>query len=121
MSTCKRRVPKELYCFSCENKIFREDDNFGPICLGCFKKTKKRDLLSAAAIARVVVAIVPIVCPHDLETAHSKCRFGRATAAYFNVLVLDRNLEPTEITGPYTAKAAEKRAKTLRRRHRGKP
>jgi len=112
----KKPMP-ETYCFSCESRILSEGDNFGPVCKNCYKKTKRRDLLMSAAIARTVVAVVPTVCPHE-DQKHGKCKFGMSTACYFNVLVLNRNLEPVEITGPYTAKAAERRAKSLRRKKR---
>lgn len=113
----KKLNDDEVFCFSCESRLFKNEDKLGPICPNCFKKTKRRDPLLAAAIARAVVAIVPTVCPHD-GRKHGKCKYGSPTACYFNVIVLDKNLEPVEITGPYTSRAAEKKAKSLRRRKR---
>ena len=113
------KVPDEVFCFSCEGKIESESGQLGPFCLECFRKTKKREPHAHAKIGHQLVAIVPIVCPHADDRGH-RCRYCRASAAYFNVLVLDRKLEPIEITGPYTAKAAERMAKRIKRRKDGK-
>lgn len=112
-----KKAPSESYCFSCESLLLTEEEKHGPFCRGCFQKTKRRDPLMKAAVARRVVAVVPVLCPHD-SRPHGKCRYGSAKACWFNVIVLDRELEPTEITGPYSEKQAEKRAKSLRSRFR---
>jgi hypothetical protein len=98
----------ESYCVSCERLLLTERERFEPICCDCFKKTKRKDPLMKAAIRQVVVAVVPMICPHDGDRSH-RCR------TKFNVLVLDKKLEPKEITGPYTLQAAERRANKIRR------
>lgn len=109
----KKPTPSDVYCFSCEGLLLTEGERFGPFCKGCFQKTKRRDPLMRAAVNQTVVAVVPAICPH--ERAHGRCRFSGSTARWFNVIVLDKKLDPIEITGPYTAKAAEKRAARIRR------
>jgi hypothetical protein len=102
---------QEVYCFSCESLLLTDEEKHGPFCRGCYQKTKRKDPLTRAAIARTLVAVVPVVCPHCEERGH-------ACKTRFNVLVLDRKLDPVEITGPYTLRAAEQRAKVLRSRFR---
>lgn len=112
------KVPDETFCFSCEKGLQSESDQFGPFCLHCFRKTKQREPHLHAKVRHHLVAVVPIVCPHADDRGH-RCKYCRASAAYFNVLVLDKNLEPVEITGPYTSKAADRMAKRIRRRNNG--
>ena len=111
--TPKKPAPSEVYCFSCEGLLLTEQERLGPICKSCFQKTKRRDPLMRAAVHQTVVAVVPVLCPH--EKPHGRCRFNVSTASRFNVIVLDKKLDPIEITGPYTEKAAEKRAARIRR------
>jgi hypothetical protein len=105
----------ESYCFSCESLLLTDEEKHGPFCRACFQKTKRKDPLTRAAIARTVVAVVPTICPHDGHP-HGRCRYSGV--GQFNVIVLDKRLEPVEITGPYTLRAAERRAKVLRSRFR---
>jgi hypothetical protein len=104
------RKPKisEEFCYSCEKLLLTEDEKLGPVCGDCFKKTKRKDALMKAAIHKKLVAVVPMVCPHDGRGHYCRTRF--------NVLVLDKKLDPIEITGPYSMREAEKRADRLRRR-----
>lgn len=111
----KKSGPSEVYCFSCETLLLTEEEKHGPFCRPCYQRTKRKDPLMKAAVARRVVAVVPVLCPHE-GSPHGKCRYSNPT--WFNVIVLDRDLEPTEITGPYTEKQAEKRAKSLRSKFR---
>jgi hypothetical protein len=104
-----RKQYSESYCLACEKLMLEEREKF-EVCSECFKKTRRHDPLMSAAIARAVVAVVPTLCPH--EENHGRCRFK--TPKYFNVIVLDRNLEPTAITGPYTERGAEREAKKIR-------
>jgi hypothetical protein len=108
MATKKVKASEE-YCYSCESLLLTADEKHGPFCLGCFQKTKRKDPLMQAAIRQTLVAVVPIVCPHDDER-HHRCRTS------FNVLVLDKKLEPVQVTGPYSLRAAEKLACRLRKR-----
>lgn len=111
METMKPKKLKvsEEYCFGCEGLLLTEQDKHGPFCLSCFQKTKRKDPLMQAAVKQIVVAVVPIVCPHGDERSH-RCR------TRFNVLVLDKKLEPVQITGPYSLRAAERHAKHVQRR-----
>ena len=61
-----------------------------------------------AALRQTVVAVVPMVCPHTSKRHHCRTRF--------QVLILDKNLDPKEITGPYSLSAAERRANSIRKR-----
>ena len=97
----------ESYCLACECLLLTERERFEPICADCFKKTRRKDPLMQAAIRQTLVAVVPVVCPHADERGH-RCRTS------FNVLVLDKKLEPVQITGPYSLRAAEKLAGKLR-------
>lgn len=108
----KMSPSKEYFCTACECRILYEKDDFGPICKSCFKKTKRRDPLMKAAIKSAAVVVVPMVCPHE-ERKHGHCRFKEPR--YFSVIVLDKNLDPKQITAPFTAKAAEREAKRIRR------
>jgi len=108
------KVPSEVFCFSCEKRIESDSDRFDPICLGCFRKTKQRPSSTSKA-SGPVVSIIPMVCPHADDRGH-RCRYCRASAAYFNVIVFDKDLDPVEITGPYSARAAERAVKRIRRR-----
>jgi hypothetical protein len=103
---------EESYCFSCECLLLVENEKLGPICRSCFQKTKRRDPLMRAAIKSAAVVVVPLVCPHD-ERKHGSCRFKEPR--YFSVIVLDKHLEATKITGPYTERGAEREAKRVRR------
>jgi hypothetical protein len=103
----------EEFCYSCERLLLTADEKLGPFCCECFKKTKRKDPLMKAAIRQVVVAVVPMICPHDRDRSH-RCRMK------FNVLVLDKKLEPKEITGPYTLQAAERRANRIRKQIDGR-
>jgi hypothetical protein len=110
---------KEEFCYSCECQLLTADEKLGPFCKDCFKKTKRKDALMKAAIRQAVVAVVPTVCPH--ENRHGRCRFDVMTPRHFNVLVLDKNLEPIRFVGPYTQRGADREAKRLRRQmERGK-
>jgi hypothetical protein len=119
-------VPKktlvEMYCFGCEKLLLEDKEKLGPICPDCYKKTRRKDPLMAAALAKAVVAVVPTICPHDEERRHGRCKFGSDVAGHFNVIVLNKKLEPVEITGPYSLRQAERRAERLRKKHerRGK-
>lgn len=106
-----KKPPSEVFCFSCEVLLLTDEEKHGPFCKGCFQKTKRRDPLMRAAVKQTLVAVTPSVCPHCEERGH-QCR------TRFNVLVLNKHLEPIEITGPYTRAAAEQRAKVLRSRFR---
>jgi hypothetical protein len=108
MGIMVKKVSEE-YCFGCEGLLLMEQDKHGPFCLSCFQKTKRKDPLMQAAVRQAVVAVVPMVCPHETEKKHF-CR------TRFNVLVLDKKLEPVQITGPYTLRAAERAAKKVQRR-----
>jgi hypothetical protein len=110
-----KKPTSEVYCFSCECLLLTDEEKHGPFCRGCFQKTKRKDPLTRAAIARTVVAVVPTLCPHDGKP-HGNCRYS--AGAHFNVIVLNKRLEPVEITGPYTSRAADRRAKVLRSRFR---
>jgi hypothetical protein len=103
---------EEAYCFSCECLLLVESEKLGPFCRNCFKKTKRRDPLMRAAISSAAVVVVPLVCPHE-ERKHGNCRFKEPR--YFSVIVLDKKLEATKITGPYTERGAEREAKRVRR------
>lgn len=115
MTTKKSKVSEE-YCFGCEGLLLTEQDKHGPFCLKCFQKTKRRDPLMQAAVREAVVAVVPTLCPHDGERSHGRCKYSCDTAGRFSVIVLDKKLEPVEIRGPYSARAAERRAKAIRKR-----
>lgn len=104
----KKSKVSEEYCFGCESLLLTEQDKHGPFCLTCFQKTKRKDPLMQAAVRQALVAVVPVVCPHE-ERGHN-CR------TRFNVLVLDKRLEPVEITGPYSLSQAERHARRVRRR-----
>lgn len=108
------KVPDEVFCFSCEKRIESESGQFGPFCLGCFRKTKQRHSHQHRPTGPTI-SIVPIVCPHADDRRH-RCRYCRASATYFNVIVFDKNLDPVEVTGPYSARAAERAVKRIRRR-----
>lgn len=103
------------FCMSCECELLLAKEKFGPFCGNCFKKTKRRDSLTAAAIAQALVAVVPTLCPHE-GSSHGRCKFSGGAPSHFSVIVLDRHLEPTEITGPYSERAAERKAKAIRRK-----
>jgi hypothetical protein len=103
---------KEEFCFSCEGLLLTPDEKLGPFCKLCFQKTKRRDPLMRAAIRSSAVVVVPLVCPHE-ERKHGNCRFKEPR--YFSVIVLDKQLEATKITGPYTERGAEREAKRVRR------
>jgi hypothetical protein len=106
METMTRKIKaSEEYCFSCETMLLTESEKFGPLCRGCYQKTKRKDPLMQAALQKVLVAVVPSVCPHE-ERKH-RCR------TRFNVMVLNRKLEPIEITGPYSEREANRRAKRI--------
>lgn len=107
--TAKKSKASEEYCFGCERQLLTSDEKLGPFCWGCFTKTKRKDPLMQAAIKQALVAVVPAVCPHETDRGH-RCR------TQFNVIVLDKKLEPVEITGPYSMRAAEKQAKRIQRR-----
>lgn len=109
MATKKSTAPSEEFCFGCESLLLRADEKHGPFCRGCFQKVKRKDPLTKAALQRELVAVVPMICPHEVERRH-RCR------TRFNVMVLDKNLEPVEITGPYTQRDADKRADKIRKR-----
>lgn len=113
MTTRKSKASEE-YCFGCEKLLLTEQEKHGPFCQGCFQKTKRKDPLMQAALKKTLVAVVPIVCPHDERKHYCRTRF--------NVLVLDKKLEPVEITGPYSMRAAEKYARRVQRQidRRGK-
>jgi hypothetical protein len=108
----KKSVASEDYCYSCERLLLTPDEKLGPICDGCFKKTKRKDPLMQAALRRTLVAVVPMVCPHEERRHYCRTRFS--------VLVLDKNLEPMEITGPYSMREANKRADRIRKQIDGK-
>lgn len=101
-------MKKQEFCISCEKEFLEPKDKFGTVCQGCFTKSKRRDALMRAAVKQVLVAVVPVVCPHT-ETRGHCCR------TKFNVIVLNRRLEPIEITGPYTMSAAERHAAKVQR------
>jgi hypothetical protein len=103
----KKVKASEHYCFSCEKLLLTEDEKLGPVCGDCFKKTKRKDPLMLAALQKTLVAVVPMVCPHEERRHYCRTRFS--------VLVLDKKLEPMEVTGPYSLREAEKRAKRLRK------
>lgn len=103
---------EESYCFSCECLLLVENEKFGPVCKNCFQRTKRRDPLMRAAIRSAAVVVVPLVCPHE-EQKHGRCRFKEPR--YFSVIVLDKKLEATKVTAPYTERAAEREAKRIRR------
>ncbi len=110
----KKAKASEEFCYSCERLLLTPDEKLGPVCGDCFKKTKKpKDPLTRAAIRQTLVAVVPMVCPHENERRH-RCR------TRFSVIVLDKRLEPVEITGPYSMSAAERYASRVRRRHEGR-
>lgn len=117
METMKAKKAKasEEFCYSCEKLLLTADEKLGPICGDCFKKTKRKDPLMQAALKQVVVAVVPTLCPHE-ERSHGRCRFNGDTVGLFSVIVLDKKLEPVEIRGPYSERAAERRAKAIRKR-----
>lgn len=104
---------EESYCFSCECLLLLESEKLGPFCYSCFKRTKRRDPLMRAAIRSAAVVVVPLVCPHE-ERKHGNCRFKEPR--YFSVIVLDKNLDPKQVTAPYTERQAEREAKRIRRR-----
>jgi hypothetical protein len=106
------KTVSESYCFSCECLLLVDSEKLGPICRNCFRKTKRRDPLMKAAIKSAAVVVVPMVCPHE-EQKHGNCRFKEPR--YFSVIVLDKNLDPKQITAPFTARAAEREAKRIRR------
>jgi len=106
MTTRKVKTSEE-YCFGCESLLLTDAEKHGPFCRTCFQKTKRKDPLMQAAIRQTLVTVVPIVCPHE-ERGH-RCR------TKFNVLVLDKKLEPVEITGPYSLRVAERLAVRLRK------
>ncbi len=112
----KKAKASESYCFSCEKLLLTENEKLGPVCGDCFKKTKRRDPLMQAALRQTVVAVVPTLCPHDGERSHGRCRYDSDTAGRFSVIVLDKKLEPIEIRGPYSERAAERQAKRIRSR-----
>jgi hypothetical protein len=60
-----------------------------------------------AALQKTLVAVIPMVCPHEERRHHCRTRFS--------VLVLDKKLDPVEITGPYSLRDAEKRANRIRK------
>jgi hypothetical protein len=103
----KRQKNSEEYCYSCERLLLLATEKLGPVCLGCFQKTKRRDKLMRAAVAQVVVAVLPMVCPHDGK--------GHLCRTRFQVIILDKNLEPKNITGPYSLRAAERHAASVRK------
>jgi hypothetical protein len=105
----KKQKTSEEYCYSCEKLLLTEGEKLGPVCLGCFQKTKRRDKLMRAAVANSVVAVVPMVCPHEGK--------GHACRTRFQVIVLDKNLEPKEITGPYSLKQADQKAASIRKKN----
>jgi hypothetical protein len=106
MATKKAKV-SESYCLACERLLLTERERFEPVCGECFKKTKRKDPLMQAALRQTLVAVVPMVCPHEERRHYCRTRFG--------VLVLDKKLEPVEITGPYSLRDAEKRASRIRK------
>lgn len=112
----KKTQASEDYCYSCEKLLLTPNEKLGPVCGDCFKKTKRKDPLMQAAVRQVVVAVVPTLCPHDGERSHGRCRFNSDTAGRFSVIVLNKKLEPVEIRGPYSERAAERRAKAIRKR-----
>jgi|KBSSwiStaDraftv2_1062776.scaffolds.fasta_scaffold07587_5 hypothetical protein len=101
--------PKEEYCYGCECLLLTPQEKLGPFCGGCFKKVKARNPLTQAVIRQTLVAVVPSVCPHDEERGH-RCR------TKFNVMVLNKRLQPIEITGPYSQRAADRKAKRIQDR-----
>lgn len=104
---------REEFCYSCERQLLTSDEKLGPICPDCFKKTKRKDPLMKAALRQSLVTVVPTVCPH--EERHGRCRFQTSTPKHWNVLVLDKNLEPVRFVGPYSERGANREAKRLRR------
>lgn len=106
MATKKAKASEE-YCFGCESLLLTESEKHGPFCRSCFQKTKRKDPLMKAALQKTLVAVVPMVCPHEERRHYCRTRFS--------VLVLDKKLDPVEITGPYSLRDAEKRAKRIRK------
>jgi hypothetical protein len=111
-----KKKATEDFCFSCEKLLLTEQEKHGPFCQGCYQKTKRRDPLMQAAIKQALVAVVPTLCPHDGDRRHGDCKYAKDTAGRFNVIVLDKKLEPIEIRGPYREREAMRRAKAIRKR-----
>jgi hypothetical protein len=61
-----------------------------------------------AALQRVLVALVPSLCPHEED-----CKFFQMPPRYFNVIVFNSSLEPVKIEGPYPARIAKAEAKRI--------
>jgi hypothetical protein len=107
---------------SCEKLLLVETEKLGPVCFPCFRKTKRRDPLTKAAVARVAVIVVPQVCPHDEDPKHTRCRYSSNVPKFFNVITMNRKLEAVAIEGPFKEKQAESLAKSIRQKidRRGK-
>jgi len=112
----------EQYCVSCEKLLLVETEKLGPVCFPCFRKTKRHDPLTRAAIARSAVIVVPQVCPHSDDRRHTKCRYSTNVPRFFNVITMNRKLEAVAIEGPFKERKAEGVAKRIRRKieRRGK-
>jgi hypothetical protein len=99
------------YCFVCERELLLEREKFGPVCSDCHKKARRKDPLALAAAHGTLVVSVPALCPHH---EMGDCRFFRTRPRFWNVMVLDRNLEPIRIFGPYRTGEAEREVDRLR-------
>lgn len=100
------KLKKEEFCISCESLILGERDRFGPICPGCYKKTRRRDPLMRGAVQRRLVTIVPVMCPHD-----ENCKYERTM--HFSVIVFNAKLDPIRVDGPFPKRVAEQEAKRI--------
>ncbi len=109
-----KKKASEEYCFSCEGLLLLPGEKHGPICSACYKKLRSPDRLTRAALAQTLVAVVPAICPHADDRRHGGCKFSGDEARHFNIIVLDKNLDPQQIEGPFTGKAAERIAKQIR-------
>jgi len=116
----KKTKFQEKFCIACETRILSEREEFGPICPGCYKKTRRKDPLMKAALQRRLVALVPSLCPHE-----ESCKFDRMPPRYFNIIVFDEKLEAVKVEGPYPKRIAEQEARLIqekinRRKGRGR-
>jgi len=110
----KKAEASEEFCFSCETLLLLPGEKHGPICSACYKKLRSPDRLTAAALAQTLVAVVPAICPHGDDRRHGDCKFLGDEARHFNVIVLDKNLDPQQITGPFSGRSAARIAKQIR-------
>lgn len=93
---------QEKFCIGCESKLAAP---MGEVCGECYKILRR-----PKPKPREIVAVFPIVCPHETCRTHDP----DAPPRQFGVLRLNRKHQWVFAGGPFTRRQADREARRIR-------